>query len=122
MLFNPKWEPGTLASFIAFLETKDPSLFYNWRVAATCACGQYIRVSGWKPPRWSSEDDVPDYEPMVLLESIARGGWDHRSERERWTFGACLERALHAQEIGATDMIDYCAKMTDLYGPQRDFI
>lgn len=53
MLYNPQWnqskpKPGTMASLIAWLETKDPNETYNYLDDKRCLAGQYNREMGRK--------------------------------------------------------------------------
>lgn len=54
MLYNQDWnrkpEPWTLASLIAWLETKDPKAHYCYTSSTNCLLSQYAKAMGFKAP------------------------------------------------------------------------
>jgi hypothetical protein len=86
MLFDPKWSKNDLASFVAWLETKDPNEKYVFEDHNNCALGQYSRHIGVRPPeainRAGEDWGVGFYGALAIL--------------KRETFGECLRYARAA--------------------------
>lgn len=93
MLYDPKWEkptkadPFTLASVIAWLETKDPAERYDWASPRTCACAQYFNIGD----DWSHLHRKLENATGIRLDGLAI--------KTPWTFGALLERVIAARSM-----------------------
>ena len=80
MLYDPKWDSVSLAGFISWLETQDPTRPYSYWPCATCAIGQYLRATG------KSEADAGVADVYFDWNQDIAGPQPH-------TFGAALDRA-----------------------------
>ena len=91
MLYDPKWEQPSLAGFIGFLVTKDPSEEYAWSRPAVCAVTQYFdTLSPTREQRYQWWDCHVGQAQQ--LDSLAM--------QRPHTFGALLERARAAAVAG----------------------
>jgi hypothetical protein len=83
MLYDPKWSKNDLASFVAWLETKNPNETYEFKDPYNCALGQYSRHIGATPPdainQTGEEWGIGFYGALTIL--------------KRETFGECLHYA-----------------------------
>lgn len=98
MLYNPQWnqskpKPGTMASLIAWLETKDPNETYNYLDNKQCLAGQYNREMGRK---YNVANAMGGFGFFMnfdrKMERIARNYQAFFDPKNR-TFGAALARA-----------------------------
>jgi hypothetical protein len=55
MLYDPEWGTPSLAGFIAFAETKNPSETYNWNSPRNCAVAQYKTYLTGDMEGWSRD-------------------------------------------------------------------
>lgn len=87
MLYDPKWEIGSLCSVIAWLEKQPPQESYQWIFPQHCLMGQYFRAMG------VPEDDIRDRS----LASTSEGSPLNKVALiDPFTFGAALKRARAA--------------------------
>lgn len=86
MLYDPKWSKNDLASFVAWLETKDPNETYRFENPQNCALGQYSRHIGVEPPEAITG----------VGEEWGIGFYGALSILKRETFGECLRYARAA--------------------------
>lgn len=93
--------PFSLASLIAWLETKDPAAEYNYSDPSNCLMCQYLRCSGVDVRSitlnyWTDSNGARAVFPRVL-QDVSSG--HNRSDRlwRVWTFGAALLRARSYQ-------------------------
>jgi hypothetical protein len=90
MLHDPKWNHGTLAGLITWLEGQDPTGTYNFANCEQCLIGRYM--TGVERARW----------PVEML-AIYAGHDLHKIARGTdlfqltLTYGSALERAYAAQ-------------------------
>ena len=92
-------EPS-LKGLIAWLETHDPTIKYDWYGCRDCLIASYFRAIGY-PRAW----EVVPGKPTVYLHEIFGGDTeDERFERyidvgrgdgksQQWTYGGALQRA-----------------------------
>ena len=99
MLYDPKWEGPSLASFIAWLGTKDPNGTYDFNnCRGKCLLGQYMQVMGIPWGNTPSNPDVGNWANTTYwklgqkLFGSPSMRWRVLSSRP-WTFGAALARA-----------------------------
>ncbi len=98
MLYNPLWnkpqpKPGTWASVIAWLETKDPEEAYFYADRGYCLAAQYNHAVGreYKLRKAMSGNPFTYFTFDRKLERLARHGF--LSAFHPLTFGAALKRA-----------------------------
>ena len=95
MLYNKDWDVKTkdlftLDNLIAWLETKDPTMPYNFHWPDSCLLGQ-----------WARNEDITAFNIQIegsFVYKVNEERWDLFSFnpiacQEPWTFGAALERA-----------------------------
>jgi len=83
MLFDPKWNPLSLESLIAWLEKQPAQTTYDYQVPDRCLIAQ------WSGQCLSSFEVDALFGGKGLWIAQGRSG----PQYERWTFGAALERA-----------------------------
>ena len=90
--------PFTLESLIAWLETKDPEIRYDYEAPDECAICLYLRdVANFKEPRVCPTT----YRDGARAErNRLPPGWNSIVIYEPWTLGAALTRA-RAYQAGA---------------------
>jgi hypothetical protein len=91
VLYDPKWEGPSLASFIAWLETQNPRekyAFYDCN--GRCLLGQYMRAMGIP---WEYKGDWETTPYMTLGRRLFGNGKFNVLHDNPWTFGAALKRA-----------------------------
>jgi hypothetical protein len=71
-----------VASFTAFVATKNPTEVYYWESRETCACAQYAHSIG-KFEDWVQPRTEEDYQMWERLNKLARGSM---------TFGQLAEK------------------------------
>ena len=85
MLYDPNWGTPSLAGFIAFAETRDPSESYNWNSPTNCAAAQYKKYLTGDADGWSRDGR---YAPLNGIAFHAR------------TFGELARIARHYAGVG----------------------
>lgn len=85
MLYDPKWEGPSPASFVAWLENKNPKEGYDFNnCRGGCLLGQYMQYLGIQ---WTSGDD-----PNYFKVARALGPHTYYASTNPQTFGAALKR------------------------------
>ncbi len=96
MLYDPKWQKPSLASFIGWLESKDPKAEYDFQnCQGECLIGQYMTAIGieWgETPLDYFRGDWSKTNYIKTGRQIFGVGTFDAIAGSPWTFGAALER------------------------------
>lgn len=101
MLYDPEWEKPSLASFVGWLETKDPKQRYDFNnCQGECLVGQYMASIGIEWGEAPSGASRGDWGGTNYIK-VARAIFGHSNPfnvliTRPWTFGAALARAREA--------------------------
>jgi hypothetical protein len=101
MLYDPKWEvttnPLSLESFIAWLETRNPTETYDFFCADECLVGQWVKSIDKRACRIPSRDSawyVVNRKMVNLRKFVTLA-----NSADEFTFGGTLARARDAMAL-----------------------
>jgi hypothetical protein len=83
MLYDPKWQPLSLANLIAWLEKQPPDRRYRYTKPRSCLVAQWLKATG------AQEYVLHSHEVSTLFGGLG----DFIVMEEARTFGAALQRA-----------------------------
>jgi hypothetical protein len=85
MLYDPRWDGISLASFAAWLEKQPAHKSYRWLHSGECACGQYANSVG-----------IDKWMPLTGLNGFWRTA-NHLACERPHTFGGLLARVRNVR-------------------------
>lgn len=98
MLYDPKWQKPSLASFIGWLETKSPKATYDFHnCQGECLIGQYMTSLGIDWGETPTDIFQGNWENTAYLkigrQLFGTGALGEVVGDRPWTYGGALKRA-----------------------------